>query len=83
MFSVYVIKSQKDNHLYTGITNNLERRLAEHNLGKKSTPSTYNRGPFILIYKEIFQTRKEAREKEKWFKSGAGREWIKIKYIPG
>src|SRR3989344_7541404 len=77
MFWVYVIKSQKDNKLYTGMTNNLERRLAEHNLGMKSTPSTHKRGPFLLIHKEIFETRSEAREKEKWMKSGAGREGIK------
>jgi len=83
MFWVYVLKSQKDNKFYTGMTNNLKRRLTEHNLGMKSTPSTHNRGPFSLIHEEVFQTRDEARRKEKWFKSGAGREWVKNKYIPG
>lgn len=83
MFWVYVIKSQKDNKFYTGMTNNLERRLIEHNLGKKSTPSTHNRGPFVLVHKEVFKTRYEVRKKEKWLKSGAGREWVKNKNIPG
>lgn len=83
MFWVYIIKSQKDNKLYTGMTNNLKRRLTEHNLGIVSTPSTHNRGPFVLVHKELFQTRSEARVKEKWFKSGAGRDWIKNNKIPG
>jgi len=85
MFWVYIIKSKKDNNFYTGITDNVERRLSEHSEGKKSTPSTLKRGPFVLVYKESFNTRKEAREKEKFLKSGAGRSWrdIKFKNIPG
>jgi len=75
MFWVYIIKSQKDNKFYTGITNNVERRLIEHSIGRISTPSTLNRGPFVLVYKESFNTRKEARGKEKFLKSGAGRDW--------
>ena len=82
MFWVHVIRSQKDSKLYTGMTNNLKRRLDEHNLGMLSTPSTHGRGPFVLIHQESFTTRGEAREKEKWLKTGAGREWIKNN-IPG
>jgi len=56
--------------------------LKEHNRGKKSTPSTRNRGPFLLIYKEKVKDRKEARKREKYLKSGVGREFIKnyLKY---
>jgi len=75
MYFVYILKSLRDNKFYTGITNNLERRLREHNKGSKSTPSTLYRGPFHLAYSEKFQTRKEARERERFLKSGAGREW--------
>ncbi|QQG42449.1 MAG: GIY-YIG nuclease family protein [Candidatus Giovannonibacteria bacterium] len=75
MYFVYIIRSQKDNKFYTGITNNLERRLAQHNKGKKSTPSTLHRGPFKIFYYEAFKTRTEARAKEKFLKSGAGREF--------
>jgi len=77
MYYVYVLKSLKDGKLYTGITNNLDRRLKEHNKGKPSTPSTKNRGPFILIYKESVKSRKEARRREKYLKSGIGREFIR------
>jgi len=69
------------------MTNNLVRRLKEHNKGKTSTPSTKNRGPFVLIYVEKVENRKEARKREKYLKSGAGREFIKSflkhKNIPG
>jgi len=72
-FFVYIIKSSKDNKYYTGITDNVERRLKEHNKGKHATPSTLHRGPFILIYKELCSSRQHARNKEKFWKSGAGR----------
>lgn len=75
MFYVYIIQSIRDKKFYTGITNNLGRRLREHNQGRKSTPSTKKRGPFKLFYWEKFNSRKEARIREKFFKSGAGREF--------
>ena len=50
--------------------------MAEHNKGKVSTPSTKNRGPFALIYSEKADNRKVAREREKYFKSGSGREFV-------
>ncbi|HKL08394.1 MAG TPA: GIY-YIG nuclease family protein [Bacteroidales bacterium] len=75
MFFVYIIKSQTDGRLYKGFTNNLERRLKEHNFGKNKTTAPYK--PWILVYKETYQTRIEARDREKYFKSGAGREFLK------
>ena len=60
---------------YTGMTNNIERRLKEHNnLRSKSTKAF---APWILIYQEEFETRAEARKKEKYLKSGNGREFLK------
>lgn len=73
-YIVYIIQSQKDNKFYTGLTNNLERRLSEHNQGKHSTPSTLYRGPFNLVYKEECDNRVMARQREKYWKSGEGRE---------
>jgi len=75
MYYVYIIKSRKDKKFYTGITNNLERRLKEHNQGKKSTRSTKNRGPFDLVYFEEVDNRLLARKREKYLKSGIGREF--------
>ena len=81
MFYVYVLKSQKDRKNYTGMTNNLTRHISQHNRGSKETPSTASRGPFSLIYVEEVKTRQEARIREKFLKTGVGREFIK-KHIP-
>ena len=72
---VYVLKSLKDGNLYIGISQDPEKRVETHNKGK--TESTRNRRPFILIYKEKCNSLNEAREKEKYYKSGFGREVIK------
>lgn len=75
MYYVYVIKSEKDNSLYKGITNSLSRRLKEHNLGKNQ--STKSKIPYVLVYHETVDNRMKAREREKWFKSGEGREFLR------
>ncbi|MBU1617605.1 MAG: GIY-YIG nuclease family protein [Candidatus Margulisbacteria bacterium] len=62
MFYVYVLKSQKDNNLYIGSTNNLERRLSEHNQGKVF--STKSRTPFEIIYYEAYKAESDARKRE-------------------
>ena len=66
MIFVYVIKSQKNKFRYVGITNNLNRRLSEHNYGKNTSTSFYK--PFDLIYTESFKDYKEARVREKFLK---------------
>ena len=76
MYFVYILKSLTNDRLNTGSTNNLERRLYEHNLGK----SKYTRltKPFKLVYKEEYKTRVEAYKRELFFKTGKGRELLKI-----
>jgi putative endonuclease len=75
MFFVYVLRSRKDGALYIGLTSNLDRRIGEHNSGKERT--TRHRRPFDLVHSEAFPTRPEARAREKFFKSGYGREQLK------
>ena len=75
MYFCYVLKSLKTNEFYKGISQNANQRLNEHNSGK--TESTKNKRPFELIYVHICENRQEAREWEKFFKSGIGREIIK------
>ena len=75
MYSVYDIKSTKKNYIYVWLTNNLERRISEHNMGKERT--TKPNIPFILIYSEKFKTRTEARIREKYLKSGCGKEFLR------
>jgi len=74
-YFVYVLKSRKDNSFYIGISKNPENRLKEHNFGD----SKYTKGhrPYELIHKEEFPNRIVAREKEKYLKSGIGREILK------
>lgn len=72
---VYVLKSKKDKFLYIGISSDPERRLKEHNSGH--TKSTKGRIPFELVYSEVYNARIKAREREKYFKSGSGREHLK------
>ena len=73
---VYVLRSDVDNKRYIGLTNNLERRINQHNSGK--VKSTKSRIPFKLIYFEEFESRSEAALREKFFKTGCGREFLKI-----
>ena len=74
-YFVYILKSEKDQKRYIGSTNNLRRRFAEHNRG--TVKSTKFRRPMKLVYDEQFQTQKEAEDREKYFKTGRGRQYIK------
>jgi putative endonuclease len=75
IYFVYVLQSEKDKNIYIGITDDLERRLKQHNAGRNL--STKYRIPFELIYSEECRNRTDARNREKFLKSGCGREWIK------
>ena len=68
---------------YKGFTSTLDKRLKEHLNGK--VRSTKNKLPFALIHVELSTNRAEARELEKFFKSGYGRETIKeiAENLPG
>ena len=74
MYSVYVLFSKKLNKRYIGSTQDVDRRLSEHNLGK----SKFTSGgiPWELIYKESFPTNSEARKRESFLKSGVGRKFL-------
>ena len=75
MYWAYIIRSLKDNKYYIGYTNNLERRLQDHNRGK--TQAVKYRGPFILVYREEYATKIEAARREKQIKSYKGGEAFK------
>lgn len=72
MYYVYVLLSVVDDNLYVGFTNNLEKRIEEHNRGKNF--STKLRVPLKLIFYEALPTLEEATEREKFYKSGRGHE---------
>lgn len=84
MFYAYVLKSSKGGKLYTGYTNDLKRRLKEHNSGV-STYTRY-RGPYVLIYYEACLNEYDAKAREIYLKSGRGKLFLKSRlkrYISG
>jgi putative endonuclease len=62
MYYVYVLKSEVDKNLYIGYTDDLKRRIEEHNQGK--TKSIKHRIPFGLIYYEAYKNKTDARKRE-------------------
>ncbi len=75
MYYVYVLYSDSSGRFYKGMTDSLELRLKEHNAGK--TKSTKAFTPWRIVYTEEFDTREEARDREKYLKTAAGRRWLK------
>ncbi len=75
MYYVYILHSLKDNGFYTGYTEDVQRRLKEHNSGQEN--STRNRTPFILIYFEAYKNKKDALGREKFLKSGSGKRYLR------
>jgi putative endonuclease len=75
VYTVYAISSIKRNYIYVGLTSDLQKRLTRHNKGYEPTTKPYV--PFQLIYSEIAETRVEARVKEKYWKSGIGKEKLR------
>lgn len=63
---MYVLQSLKDADLYTGSTNDLKRRLKEHNAGE--VQSTKSRTPFRVIYYEAYLSEDDARNREQQLK---------------
>jgi len=67
------------NKTYVGSTVDLKNRITEHNSGKSTFTKRYI--PWQLVYSEEFDSIQEARKREKYFKTAAGRTFTK-KYIP-
>lgn len=76
-YYVYVLKNSYNTQLYKGITNNLDRRIKEHNQGKNKYTAQYM--PWEMVYFETFESLAEARRRELFLKSGDGREFLKRK----
>jgi putative endonuclease len=70
----YVLKSLKNGNLYKGSTDNIEKRIVKHNAGKIKYSSKHL--PWKIVLCEEFNSRSEAMKREKWYKTGVGREWI-------
>jgi len=74
MYYVYVLWSDKLRKRYIGFTDNIERRLKEHNAGK--TPFTKSGIPWTFIYSEKYPDKYSTRTRELFLKSGQGRKYL-------
>lgn len=74
MYYVYVLKNLETDRYYIGSTNDLERRLKEHLSGKTRTTRILK--TYTLVYKEGYNSEKEAREREKKLKSYKSKKYI-------
>ena len=79
IYTVYVLKD-KNGLLYKGLTKSLERRMREHNSGHTITTSRMKE--LTLIYTEEYNTFAEARKRELYLKSSAGRRFLKSILAP-
>jgi len=78
VFVVYVLVSEATGKRYIGQTDDLDRRIAEHN-DPDHNPRKFtsrNAGPWRVVYSETYPTRAAAMARERWLKSGAGRAWL-------
>ncbi|MDD5720946.1 MAG: GIY-YIG nuclease family protein [Candidatus Paceibacterota bacterium] len=74
-YYTYILKSKKDGKIYTGYTQDLRKRLNQHNKGLSTY--TKGRGPFILIYYEGCLLESKAKSRELFLKSGMGKRYLK------
>jgi len=79
MHVVYVIQNSSSLDVYVGQTNNLERRLKQHNNGlSKSTHRKASDGRWILVYAEAYRDKEDATEREVKLKQrGSAKHWLK------
>lgn len=75
MYYVYVLLSLKDNNFYIGFSEDIEKRLADHNAGRNT--STKSRRPLALIYYEAHFSKEDAMRRERYFKTDKGKSTLK------
>jgi len=74
---VYVLQGQKDKDFYIGYTQNLKKRLQEHNA--KINFSTKSRFPLKLIYTEVCLNEEDAKRRENYLKTSQGHRFLKLR----
>jgi putative endonuclease len=74
-YYVYVLQSGKDGNRYVGYTNNLRKRVEQHQAGQ--VPSTATRLPMQLVYCEGCLNQSDALEREKYLKTAWGKRYLK------
>jgi putative endonuclease len=80
MYYVYILLNEAKTRTYTGVTDDVNKRLADHNAGRIQSSQPYR--PYKVVHIESFETLKEARQKEKYYKSTTGRRRLKDMLFP-
>ena len=75
MVYVYILQSGKDSKLYVGCTENLKLRFEQHARGYAE--ATKLRRPLILVYYEACLNKRDARRREKYFKTHHGKMFLR------
>ena len=76
MFTVYVLENQNDKSWYIGQTDNLKRRIIEHNSKQGGRTTRIKEGKWKLIYAEAYIDKRDAIGREKFLKGGSGRKYL-------
>jgi putative endonuclease len=79
MFYVYVLRSSKTGRRYVGSCENVDDRVRRHNAGHSK--ATRHGIPWILVHSESFSNRAKAAKKERYYKSGRGRDDLDRLYL--
>jgi len=75
MYTVYVLFSRKYRKIYIGYSSNLAQRFLSHNeLSNKGYTKRYR--PWIIAFTEEYEDKYEALKRERFLKTGKGREWV-------
>ena len=74
MFYAYILQSSKSGRYYIGHTGDIEARLLRHNTGM--VKATKNKGPWVLMSYETFETKSQANSRELYIKSMKSRAFI-------
>ena len=75
MYYVYILLNETKTRTDTGVTDDVDKRLTDHNAGRVKSSSPYR--PYKIVHLESFKTMSEARQKEKFYKSTIGRRKLK------
>ena len=75
---VYVLKSESSGQFYIGISKFKAKRTRQHNRGE--SPGTRGKGPWVEVFREPYDGYKSARRREKFLKTGKGRDYLHSTY---
>lgn len=81
MYTVYVLENQNDKSWYIGQTDNLKRRLVQHNSGTGGRTTKMKSGLWKLMYAEAYCDKRDVLGREKFLKGGSGRKYLQKQLV--